>query len=276
MKWQMGQRIIEEPGVNASPKVVGLRLLHHLNTQSGQCNPSYATIAAATGLSRDTVMSAVAQLEAVGIIKATRSVEKGQQAQPGQRLPSNNFTFDFSKLDQPKKPTTPSRKSQPPQSNNSTTPVGNVDHPQSEIPARGSRKSRPKIGNRETGKEESGNLKPQESLFALVPASNEAKGFELVWQRYPLKDSEAAARKIYKRIIKKKIATEVQILAGVTLMEAAWAGASDLQYCPRLVNWLRDERWKDQVVRGPRAGGTNLQTDEMHQSVAALQRWGST
>jgi hypothetical protein len=157
MKWTMLQAIIRHPAVKSSGVEVAARLLDHLNTKSLRCDPSYATIAEATGISRDTVMSSVQDLESAGFLKVDRSVEPGERAAKGQRLPSNSFEFDFSKIARSEKPTTPRRKSRPPQSEIPTTPVDNSDHPQSEISIDGSRKLPPKAGNYETGKLETGN-----------------------------------------------------------------------------------------------------------------------
>jgi biotin operon repressor len=157
MKMKMLQAIIQHPAVKPSGVEVAARLLNHLNTRSLQCNPSYASLADATGISRDTVMASVQDLEAAGFLKVKRSVELGTLAAKGQRLPSNSFEFDFSKIARSEKPTTSRRKSRLPQSEFPTTPVENPDHPQSENTGEGSLKSRPKAGKEETGNLETGN-----------------------------------------------------------------------------------------------------------------------
>ena len=152
----MSKVVSSDPTVTPAGVEVALCLLHHHNTKTSQCNPSYSTIAEWTGLNRDTVIKGVQSLEASGLLKVNRSVDSGHQASKGQRLPSNSFEFDFSKIDQSEKPTTPSRKSRLPRSEKPTTPVDNSDHPQSEKPIMGSRKSRPKQENLETGNLETG------------------------------------------------------------------------------------------------------------------------
>jgi biotin operon repressor len=154
----MLQAIILHPAMKPSAGVVAARLLDHLNTTSLRCNPSYATIAQATGISRDTVMSSVQDLESGGFLIVDRTVELGSRAAKGQRLPSNGFKFDWSKvITQSEKSTTPRRKSRPPQSKISTTPVDNSDHPQSEKSAGGSRNLPPKAEKEETGNLENEN-----------------------------------------------------------------------------------------------------------------------
>lgn len=156
-KWKTLQRAIAHPGVKPSDGMVLTRFLDHLNNSTRQLNPSYQTIADATGLSRDTVMTSVKNLETIGIIKVNRSVEVGSRAAKGQRLPSNSFTINFDPTCWSEIPTTPSRKNRPPQSKITTTPVANSDYPQSEKPVEGSRKSRPKHRKEETGKDEHSN-----------------------------------------------------------------------------------------------------------------------
>jgi hypothetical protein len=157
MKWKMLQAIIHHHALKPSAGVVAARLLDHLNSTSLRCNPSYATIAEATGISRDTVMSSVQDIEVAGYLIVDRLLEPGEKAAKGQRLPSNSFKFDWSKIDQSEKPTTPRRKNRPPQSEKPTTPVNNSDHPQSENTGEGSRNLPPKAGKEETGNLETGN-----------------------------------------------------------------------------------------------------------------------
>ncbi len=71
-KWDLVQRLITDPALSPTAKIVGARLLHHLNGESGQCNPSYQTLADGTGLTKRRVMSAVRELEAAAWITVTR------------------------------------------------------------------------------------------------------------------------------------------------------------------------------------------------------------
>jgi DNA-binding transcriptional MocR family regulator len=47
---------------------VWLRLLHHRNRKTGQCNPTYPTLAKETDLCRDSVIVAIKHLEAFGLV----------------------------------------------------------------------------------------------------------------------------------------------------------------------------------------------------------------
>ncbi|MCK1299727.1 DUF1376 domain-containing protein [Bradyrhizobium sp. 24] len=112
------------------------------------------------------------------------------------------------------------------------------------------------------------------TLLQLLPPTV-GGGFNAVVERYPRRDSEVGAKKVYDAIIRKKIATELQILEGVDRMQRAWAGASDLRFCPRLVNWLRDQRWNDRFVQGPKSIGSAAQVEETRQSVDTFQNWAA-
>jgi biotin operon repressor len=161
-KWKLMTAIVRHPEIKAAAVEVAISMLNFLNTKTLQCNPSYQTIADATGLSRDTVMVSVQCLEAVGVLRVSRAVEAGQKANKGQHLPSNSFEFNFEWSGVDQSVPLRSRKIRPPriqgETKSATTPVYISDHPQSEKPDLGSRKSRPKYGKEETGNIEAGNV----------------------------------------------------------------------------------------------------------------------
>jgi hypothetical protein len=92
-KWKMLQAIVE-PGIfplSPSAKVVAARLLHHLNSRTGQCYPSYQTLAEGTGLSRRTIIKLVKELEKVEIIKVVRPASGNKEA----KGETNRYDFDW-------------------------------------------------------------------------------------------------------------------------------------------------------------------------------------
>jgi hypothetical protein len=237
MKWQLLQTIFEHPGLSASAKVIAGRLLDHLNTRTEQCNPSYARIAGATRLSRDTAMAAVQQLEAAGILTVTRSVESGNVAQPGQRLPSNSFKFDFGTLSRSEISTNPSRKIRPLQSEISTILAEQSDHSQSENQATGSRKSRPKTKKEETGKEETG--KGTDLC---------AEKFDRFWMQYPKRVDKPSARKAFDKAMKR--ASFDAIIAGV-YRYAAERVDEDPKFTKHPTSWLNADAWLNESQPKP-------------------------
>jgi hypothetical protein len=229
MKWKMGQAIIQHPTIKPAGVEVAMRLLDHLNTSSKQCNPSYSTLAVATGLNRDTVITSVAALEAAGFLSVCRALEPGEPARKGQALPSNSFTFNFDRLSQSEKPTIGRRKILPPRSEKPTTPVGNIGHTQSEFSGTGSRKSRPKTEKEETEKEETG----KGSLIA-------DDQFDRFWTQYPKRVDKASARKAFDRAMKR--ASFETIIAGVHRY-AAERTDEDPKFTKHPATWLNADAW---------------------------------
>jgi hypothetical protein len=174
-KWKLTTAIVRHPAIKSAAVEVAVALLNFLNTKTLQCNPSYQTVADLTGLSRDTVMVSVQCLEALAVLEVERELNPGQKAKPGQHLPSNRFVFNFgwTGVDQSLPP--PSQKARPPRSikveKSPTTPAETSDHPQSESAPLGSRKSRPKLGKEETGKEEYNNRKRAAEADVAVPSA---------------------------------------------------------------------------------------------------------
>ncbi|MFT4116532.1 DUF1376 domain-containing protein [Bradyrhizobium sp.] len=151
--------------------------------------------------------------------------------------------------------------------NAETNAVANAERSSSILESQSKSETKPKSKRKKKG-ETNG------SLPGLLPATI-GGGFKAVIERYPRQDSEVGAKKIYDATIRKKIATEEQILEGVDRMQRAWAGAADLTFCPRLVNWLRDQRWNDRFVQGPKSSGSASQSEDTRQSVDTFQNWAA-
>jgi len=61
--------IIGDRDLISTDKIVATAmLLKFRNKDTGQCNPSYGTVADVIGMSRDTVMDAIARIEAAGYL----------------------------------------------------------------------------------------------------------------------------------------------------------------------------------------------------------------
>lgn len=69
--------------------------------------------------------------------------------------------------------------------------------------------------------------------------------FETWWQQYPRRVAKGAARKAFKRVLDKKIATFDQLMNGVMRYGAERAG-EDPQYTAHGASWLNGERWLDE------------------------------
>jgi len=61
--------IVGDRCLSSTAKIVATALLLKFrNSETGQCNPSYQTVAEVIGMSRDTVMDAVKELKAAGYL----------------------------------------------------------------------------------------------------------------------------------------------------------------------------------------------------------------
>jgi hypothetical protein len=290
-KWKMSKMMSADPNVKPAGVEVGLCLLHHHNTKSGQCNPSYARIAEWTGLNRDTVIKGVQSLEAAGYLAVDRSIGSGDQASKGQRLPSNSFKFDFTKINQSEIPTTPGRKSRPPQSEKTTTPVDNSDHPQSEKQTTGGRKSRPKQEKEEQGKIEQGNRTPPAEDTPSLPmdlsvVEPKAKAqrtkkakiskevlepeFQTFMRQYPRPDDEDEARRAYFSTRRSGRATAPELLNGACRYAAEKIGV-DPQFIKAPQNWLKHGSWKN-PSRALHLGAGNHHDQQLAQVAGFLPR----
>src|ERR1700745_4012582 len=65
-KWKLLQAIMADPSVDAVAKLPAAKLLHHCNTKTRRCDPSYQTIADGICYSRRHVMRAVSALAKAG------------------------------------------------------------------------------------------------------------------------------------------------------------------------------------------------------------------
>ncbi len=112
---QVDNKILERMHeVGIAPVGVLIQLLRHRNRRTGQCNPSYATLARETGLHRDTVIRHIKRLEVLGwVIKRASWAQEGDQS-------SNWYEFpDWILGDRPEPPG--SRIMRPPQTKNTVS-----------------------------------------------------------------------------------------------------------------------------------------------------------
>ncbi|MCP3469821.1 hypothetical protein NLM33_05690 [Bradyrhizobium sp. CCGUVB1N3] len=69
--------------------------------------------------------------------------------------------------------------------------------------------------------------------------------FEAWWRQYPRRVAKGAARKAFKRVLAKKIATFDQLMAGVMRYGAERAG-EDPTFTKHPATWLNGECWTDE------------------------------
>lgn len=241
LKWQMLQAIVCDPSLSAAAKAVAARLLHHHNTLTGQCSPSYDTLAQAIGAARSTVIKAVSDLQAGGWVSVERVKVPGRTG--AQAHVSNRYSFALDRITEdhggsPKSEPPPSPDFIPPPSLKSAPPP-------SEICTRGSPKSGPEHGKLEQGKR-------KKTLTVVEPSA-----FDRWWAAYHRKVGKEAARPVYERILKSGRATEAELLAGAERYAAERTAAErsgeDRKYTKHPTTWLRGGHWTDEPAAPPRA-----------------------
>jgi hypothetical protein len=237
-KWLALQAVIADlAGKSPSAVVVAAKLLDCHNGKTGQCNPSYGTLARLTGLHKRTVMEAVATLEHASWYTVERTSHKDAK---GSGLPSNDFHFNWSRVPSAKNSTTPSenscttlvKNSALGGGQNSTTPSEEFCAPPSAVLAtqNNERDRNSEIGNCESKR--SGDRAPM-------------IGFALWWQNYPRKVGKDAAQKEYNKILASARATEDELLRGA-MRYAAERGGEDPQYTKHPRTWLSAGCWADE------------------------------
>lgn len=209
-KWRMVQAVLRDPDLSPAAKVVAGRLLFHLNAITGQCTPSFETLARGAGMARRTAVRAVRELRSSGWVGADRAAGSG------------SFVLAFDRaadiLEVGTEPSLGGDETVPPVGTKRSLGVGT--------------KRSPKQGKREKGKEQ-GNL-----LFD--PAA-----FDRFWQAYPRKVAKAAARPVFERILSKGRVTADELVAGAERYAIATAG-KDAEHIAHAATWLNGERWTDE------------------------------
>lgn len=239
LKWQLLQAVLCDPDLSAAAKVVTARLLHHHNTLTGHCSPSYDTLAQAVGAARSTVIKAISDLQAGGWICIERVKVPGRTG--AQSHVSNRYAFVFDRVSEgeggsPKSEPPPSPDFGPPPSPKSAPPP-------SEIRTRGSPKSGPEYGKLEQGKR-------KKTLSVIKPSA-----FDRWYEAFPRKVGREAARAVYKRVVKCGKASEADLLAGAERYAAERHG-EDRTYTKHPKTWLNGGHWADEPAARP-ANGRN-------------------
>lgn len=89
MSFDMVDAVIKKSSSNGSAKLVMIIIAHCHNSKSGQCNPSYETISAMSGLSRATVARCISYLVDIGeLIRITAPIARSAK---GYSQESNNY-----------------------------------------------------------------------------------------------------------------------------------------------------------------------------------------
>jgi hypothetical protein len=264
--------VLADGCLSSGCKCTLLRISLHHNFKTEQCNPSYETLANGTGVTLAAIPKHLKQGEERGYLRrnstqgrhsnsyeflfpgtaTTTNADRGLTANG--RIGSTTNKRTGIKTDNPipaSRPTAYFGESEPP----------TAIHTNKEI-----------IQNKEKNNEEI-DLFPSMSLVAVEPQSPNV--FERFYAAYPRKKAPRDAEVALNQVLKKKLATEEQIMAGVVRLTEHFSRRpkADRIYIPYPAKWLRDGAWDDDLDE-PRSRSGSRQTEEMEASVSVLQRWG--
>lgn len=201
-----------DTALSASAKcVAGTLLLKFHNTKTGQCNPSFAAIAKATGRSRRAIFPAITELRDGGWI--TVESTKG-----GSSTNTNRFKFNFEPVSSttppPVKPASPVKQN-----------AGGVK-PAAHEPSRTTTAFGGGVGEE---------ISPRR---APGGAAEEFEELRRLWQR-PYGMNEAKALAAFNRVTRD--------VPPAHILESArrWVAAREPAYLPPLERWLDDGAWRN-------------------------------
>jgi len=209
--------IVADRGLRASAVRVATALLFGFhNTNSGQCNPTYETIARASGLGRRAVINAVNGLKEAGWISTS-----------GSGWSSNQFIFLSPEF-------TPQCIAVHPTSEQASTPECIAVHPSSEQAF--TQNTGKELMKRNTGKE---HMKRTREFVADATE----RDFDEWYAVYPRNVNRGQALKAYRAARKKT--DRATLLAGAKQASERYAD-TEMEFIPMSVNWLNGERWLDE------------------------------
>jgi hypothetical protein len=255
--------------------LISLSLFHNFKT--GQCNPSYQTLADSVGVKLAAVAKQLKQGEDLGFLRRIGS--KGRHSNSYQfMVPDTAATADDDSglTADSRTGLTADRRigiedANPIPPSNSTTYISESEPPTAVDT------NKEDLFNREENTGER-YISPSMSLVPIEASqqTSEATFFKQFYAVYPRKKAAGDAELALAQVLKKKIVTEAEIMAGVARLAAYWARRpkADIKFCPYPATWLRAHSWADELEE-PSSSSGSRQTDEMEASVSVLQRWGS-
>lgn len=217
-KWLLMQAALADPELTPAAKVVLGRLLFHLNAGTGQCTPSFETLARGGAMARRTAVRSVKELRAAGWISTERAA-------------LGSFILAFDRVPPASEPGT---KPSPPARDETVPRVGTKRGPELGT------KPSPKQGKREQGK---GTWESP-----VVP-----KPFDEWWPVYPKKVGKDAARRAFHRVLKARRATVADLMAGAERYAAERMG-DDPKFTKHPTSWLNGGHWADEPAPPSRGG----------------------
>jgi hypothetical protein len=224
-------------------KVVGSRIAHHHNIETGQCNPGVEKLVLGTGISQSSVRRHVTELEAAGWLRVDRTLGRYSNsyelllptlsALTGINPVKGERVQDTSTLS----PVTP----QPCQ--NRPNPVTHERQNSESITAKRTAKEIDSL-RLDLGEEDSG----RREVDISSPPDTTDDGFPEFYSQYPKRVARVAAEKAYRAVINKKLATPEQLLGGA-MRYAAERNNQDPKFTKHASTWLTHGCWDDEPAK---------------------------
>lgn len=246
--------------------LLSLSLFRNLTTS--QCNPRYQTLADSTGMKLSAIAQHLKLGEDLGYLRRTSS--KGRHSNSYDLLMPNDTPTthrDGELTAHPRVGLTTHEngglESNHPPACRPTT------HESSFEPPTATDAEQRTILNRERNKEGNTSLFP--SLPVIAPEVSPAF-FERFYEAYPRKRAKGDAETALKQVLKKKLATEQELMEGVARLADHFGRRprADRAYIPYPASWLRKQGWKDEYDEPARAASG---ASRVHDDVDELQRW---
>jgi len=251
-RWQLVQAINADSELKGSALKVAVALMGFVNSQTGECYPTFEKIMAACHVSKATVVRATQTLESRGWVAIERDVGGDRE--------SNRYHFAFDRIREGGSralavPEAPDVADGPEIHGIKIEPCSDVHGVKSE-PSTVSNfsvhglKMTPELEEDNSIKETQESLFGEEGLQEGKPFDLEAWFEQQWWPQYPLKVEKIAAKKLIRAIIEGRCrdglkATPQELLAGVMRYAAAMTG-KERRYIKHPTTWLNKGCWTDE------------------------------
>ena len=240
--------------VSLGAKVVGSRIAHHHNVETGQCNPKIETLVDGTGISQSSVRRHITELETAGWLCVDRTVGRYSNSYD-LRVPTVSEVTGINPVNGERVQGAPTLSTVTPQ------PCQNRANP---VTHERSRTANLRTANRTTKDIDSPRLdlgKKEDGRREVKPSAPDttADDFEIWWKQYPKHTDKADALRAYRAVIKKKLATPEQLMAAAMRYSAERAG-QDPKFTKNPSTWLNKQSWLNEPAQ-PTGGGDMLDGD---------------
>lgn len=237
--------ICADPELKRAAKTIATRLALHMNSLTGQCNPSISTLAQGCATTSRTVERSIKELEDAGwILRFQAGGQSSNRYALTFRQPAPEMFGD----DRPPTPTSGVEEDTP------DIHVGPPPTHMSDDPRRGCRT------NGEENYEENGEVSIRlQNIGSAVQDSIPPDGFDEFWRAYPLRKARQAAERAYLKARNGGARAE-QILEGARRYGSE-RSREDPKYTKHPATWLNGGCWDDEISPAGSASARTAKRD---------------